>query len=272
MDGVSQPDSKLLDPKKFQDPNVTAAGETRARVSLDGLKTLWINTGTLCNLTCANCYIESSPRNDRLSYITTDEMRSYLDEIRDQGLETEEIAFTGGEPFMNPDMMQMLEVTLARGFHALVLTNAMKPMRHHESSLRKLKYWFEDKLEIRVSVDHYTQELHEKERGPASWQPMLDGLIWLSRNNFNFDIGGRTPWGEDEASMREGYAKLFAQHDISVDANDPAKLVLFPEMDENQDVPEITDQCWSILNVPCCPMMSSSSSVRHWRTPLRMSL
>ena len=75
MDGVSQPDSKPLDPKKFQDPNVTAAGETRARVSLDGLKTLWINTGTLCNLTCANCYIESSPRNDRLAYITTDEMR-----------------------------------------------------------------------------------------------------------------------------------------------------------------------------------------------------
>jgi hypothetical protein len=140
-----------------------------------------------------------------------------------------------------------------------VLTNAMKPMRHHESSLRKLKYWFDDKLEIRVSVDHYTQELHEKERGPGSWQPMLDGLIWLSRNNFNFDIGGRTPWGEDEASMREGYAKLFAEHDILVDANDPAKLVLFPEMDANQDVPEITDQCWSILNVDPGAMMCASS-------------
>jgi sulfatase maturation enzyme AslB (radical SAM superfamily) len=259
MDGVSQPDSKSLDPKKFQDPNVTAAGETRAWVPLDGLKTLWINTGTLCNLTCANCYIESSPRNDRLSYITFEEMRLYLDEIRDQELETEEIAFTGGEPFMNPDMLQMLEVTLARGFRALVLTNAMKPMRHHESALRKLKYWFDDKLEIRVSVDHYTQQLHEKERGPGSWQPMLDGLIWLSQNKFNFDIAGRTPWGEDEADMRAGYAKLFAEHDIAVDANDPAKLVLFPEMDANQDVPEITDQCWSILNVDPGAMMCASS-------------
>ena len=259
MDGVSQPDSKSLDPKKFKDPNVTAAGETRARVSLDGLKTLWINTGTLCNLTCANCYIESSPRNDRLAYITTDEMRAYLDEIRDKGLETDEIAFTGGEPFMNPDMMQMLEVTLSRGFRALVLTNAMKPMRHHEAPLKKLKYWFNEKLEIRVSVDHYTQQLHEKERGPGSWQPMLDGLIWLSQNKFNFDIGGRTPWGEDESSMRQGYTTLFAEYDISVDANDPIKLVLFPEMDANQDVPEITDQCWSILDVDPGAMMCASS-------------
>ena len=54
-----------LDPRKFQDPDITADGEERARVALTRLETLWFNTGTLCNLECANCYIESSPRNDR---------------------------------------------------------------------------------------------------------------------------------------------------------------------------------------------------------------
>ena len=259
MGGVCQPDRNPLDPSKFQDPYITAAGETRARVSLDVLRTLWINTGTLCNLTCANCYIESSPRNDRLDYITIDEVCSYLDEIRDQGLETEEIGFTGGEPFMNPDMMKMLEVTLFRGFRALVLTNAMKPMRHHESSLKRLKNRFNDDLVIRVSVDHYTQQRHEEERGAGSWHPMLDGLIWLSQNKFNFDVGGRTPWGEEDAAIRDGYAKLFAEHDISLDAKDPFRLVLFPEMDANQDVPEITDQCWSVLNVDPGAMMCATS-------------
>ena len=259
MDGVSQQENKSLDPAKFQDPDVTAAGETRARAFLDGLRTLWINTGTLCNLTCENCYIESSPRNDRLSYITVDEMRSYLDEIRDEGLTTEEIGFTGGEPFMNPDMLQMLELTLSRGFRALALTNAMKPMRNHESALKKLKYWFNDKLVIRVSVDHYTQALHEAERGAGSWQPMLDGLIWLSQHDFEFDVAGRTPWGEEEATIREGYAALFAKHNITLDKSDPAKLVLFPEMDASQDVPEITDQCWSILDVDPSAMMCASS-------------
>jgi hypothetical protein len=56
-----------LDPAKFRDPAVTAKGETRATVALRALETLWFNTGTLCNLTCRNCYIESSPRNDRLA-------------------------------------------------------------------------------------------------------------------------------------------------------------------------------------------------------------
>jgi hypothetical protein len=48
---------KPLDPLKFRDPRITAKGETRAQVALTALETLWINTGTLCNITCANCYI-----------------------------------------------------------------------------------------------------------------------------------------------------------------------------------------------------------------------
>ena len=48
---------KPLDPAKFRDPAITAAGEPRAAVALGGLRTLWVNTGTLCNITCRNCYI-----------------------------------------------------------------------------------------------------------------------------------------------------------------------------------------------------------------------
>ena len=47
--------------EKFSDPQVTAKGEPRASVPLKHLDTLWLNTGTLCNLACASCYIESSP-------------------------------------------------------------------------------------------------------------------------------------------------------------------------------------------------------------------
>ena len=70
-----------LDPKKFRDPDTTAKGERRAAVGLKSLDVLWINTGTLCNLTCGNCYIESSPTNDRLVYLTAAEVAAYLDEI-----------------------------------------------------------------------------------------------------------------------------------------------------------------------------------------------
>jgi sulfatase maturation enzyme AslB (radical SAM superfamily) len=59
-----------LDPSKFQDPFVTAQGEKRAHVVLKALQTLWFNTGTLCNLTCQHCYIESSPKSNRLPRTT----------------------------------------------------------------------------------------------------------------------------------------------------------------------------------------------------------
>jgi len=57
-------------PIKFSHPDITAKGETRASVSFRRLETLWINTGTLCNIECANCYIHSSPTDDRLVYFT----------------------------------------------------------------------------------------------------------------------------------------------------------------------------------------------------------
>ena len=87
----------------FVDPILTAKGDERAWVSLTRLETLWFNTGTLCNLACANCYIESTPKNDRLVYLSTADILSYLDEIEQNRLGTATIGLTGGEPFMNPD-------------------------------------------------------------------------------------------------------------------------------------------------------------------------
>ncbi|MEC8793254.1 MAG: radical SAM protein, partial [Pseudomonadota bacterium] len=123
---------------KFSDPTRTATGEARAQVRLERLSTLWFNTGTLCNIACVNCYIESSPRNDRLAYLSLPDVTGFLDEIADQDLGTETIGLTGGEPFMNPEIMAILELCLARGFKVLVLTNAMKPMAHKQAGLAAL--------------------------------------------------------------------------------------------------------------------------------------
>ncbi len=259
---MSQPEKipiKPLDARKFRDPERTADGEPRARVRLDRLETLWICTGTLCNLTCRNCYIESSPSNDRLVYISQAELCAYLDEIEREGFGTRTIAFTGGEPFMNPDMVAMLEAVLGRGFEALVLTNAMRPMMKVADALLDLHRRFGKQLTIRVSIDHYSRELHELERGPRAWRPALEGLHWLSRNGFAMDIAGRLFSGEPEAPMREGYARMLARETIELDAMDPAKLVLFPEMDERVDVPEITERCWQLLGVSPDAMMCASS-------------
>ena len=258
MNETAEQPVKLLDPEKFRDPWTTANGEQRASVALHRLDTLWFCTGTLCNLACENCYIESSPSNDSLVYISRAEHAQYLDEIEREQLGTQTIAYTGGEPFMNPDMIPMLEDALGRGYDVLMLTNAMKPMMKVSTELLDLQNRFGDQLTVRVSIDHYSQDVHEQERGPKSWEPAVRGLHWLSENGFTIDIAGRLFSNETEDEMRRGYEAFFRREQINVDAWDRGKVVLFPEMG-NQDVPEITTACWSKLGVRPEDQMCASS-------------
>ncbi len=251
-----------LDSRKFRDPFKTATGETRAFVDLKALETLWINTGTLCNITCANCYIESSPRNDRLAYISRSEVAAYLDEIDADRLGTKLIGFTGGEPFMNPDILAMLADTLARGHQVLVLTNAMKPLHNRQAGLLELQRSHGDRLLLRVSIDHYTQAVHEAERGAGTWAPMIEGLAWLRDQGFALNVAARNLTGENEAQLRDGFAGMFRDLELKLNPNDPVDLVIFPEMDAGADVPEITEACWGILSVtPDAQMCASARMV-----------
>jgi uncharacterized Fe-S cluster-containing radical SAM superfamily protein len=251
-----------LAPGKFRDPGVTAKGERRATVAPTGLGTLWVNTGTLCNIACANCYIESSPRNDALVYISAAEVTAYLDEAAARGEPLREVGFTGGEPFMNPGLLAMLADVLARpGLTAIVLTNAMQPMRRYAKGLLALRDRFgTDRLTLRVSLDHHEAAHHDVERGEGSFAKTLEGLAWLAREGFALHVAGRATFGgEDEATMRAGFARLFAEHGIPVDAGDPVALMLFPEMDATADVPEITEACWDILHRSPDSVMCASS-------------
>lgn len=243
----------------FTDPELTAAGEPRASVSPRSLTTVWLNTGTLCNLTCRNCYIESSPKNDRLAYLTRNDVTAVLEEIAAEDLPVREIGITGGEPFMNPDILGILDDCLAAGFEVLVLTNAMRPMMKLCDGLLQIRNRYPQRLTVRVSIDHYDRSLHEDERGRRSWQPTVEGLGWLARHGFRVHVAGRTRWGDSEEDLRAGFARLFDEIGVDLDAADPETLVLFPEMDGSAEVPEITTACWGILDVDPADMMCATA-------------
>ncbi len=246
-------------PAKFRDPAVTAKGEPRATVALRHLDTLCFNTGTLCNIACRHCYIESSPRNDRLAYLTRTEVASYLDEIERDGLGTRLIGFTGGEPCMNPDLIGMLDDVLGCGLQALVLTNAMQQLQRLQPRLLGLQAKYGARLAIRVSLDHYTEAVHDAERGVGTWARTLAGLVWLARHGFAPDVAARRFTAESEVTMRAGFATLFGRNAIAIDAADPVRLMVFPEMDPAREVPEITTACWDILHKSPDDVMCASA-------------
>jgi len=235
---------------KFIHPEVTADGQPRAQVALTGIRTLWVNTGTLCNIACSHCYIESSPTNDALEYIGADDVAAHLDAVQAAGHPLEEVGFTGGEPFMNPALPAMVEDALKRGLRVLILTNAMKPMMRPvpQEAIQRLNALYPGQMELRISLDHYTAPVHDAERGLGSFLSSLTGMRWLRDVGVTLSVAGRGFTDEDEASQRAGYADLFAREAFDIDAYDPARCVIFPEMDLNAPVPEITTACWGILD------------------------
>lgn len=253
------PDPPALAPGKFRDPDWTLDGSPRAVVPFGALSRLWFNTGTLCNIACRGCYIESSPRNDSLVYLTAAEVGAFLDEARRDQLPLEEIGFTGGEPFMNPEILAMLERVLGDGLRALVLTNAMRPMLRSKARILDLRERHGDRLTLRVSLDHPTAAGHEAIRGPRTFAPAIEGMRWLAAAGFRVHVAARLWSGAPEAELRRDYAVLFADLGLATDAFDPTELMLFPEMDARRDVPEISTACWGILGVSPDDLMCATS-------------
>jgi sulfatase maturation enzyme AslB (radical SAM superfamily) len=231
---------------KFQDKYKTAKGEDRAFVELKEYQTLWFNTGTQCNLSCKNCYIESTPQNDRLSFITDDEVKMYLKEIKENKYPISMIGLTGGEPFLNPHIIKIINNVLSENLEILILTNALNLIKRHHEDLIALKDQYGDKLSLRVSLDHHTQEIHENERGKNTFDKTMQEFKFLHDQGFNLSLASRSLINEDREESIRGHNALLKEYNIDLDLDE--KIVIFPEMKSGRDLPEITTECWGILN------------------------
>ena len=236
----------------------TKKGLVRANVKMYSLKTLWFNTGTLCNLSCNDCYIESSPNNDNLVYLSLAEVKSFLNEINLLGFSTNQIGFTGGEPFMNPQIIDMIKESIKHEKDVLVLTNAMRPMMKLEKDILKLRR-YRKRICFRVSLDHFTKVNHEHIRGKNSWEPAIRGVKWLNDNGFLVHIATRMVWDKSEKFIRNNFNDLFKNIQVSINAFDANQLVLFPELNSSIETPEITNECWKLLKKNPEDMMCASS-------------
>ncbi|NIM02476.1 MAG: radical SAM protein [Acidobacteria bacterium] len=147
---------------------------TAPQVELRALDTLWFQVaGTLCNLACHHCLVSASPTNRTHEHLSLATVREYLDEAA--GLGVREFYFTGGEPFLNPEMEAILEATLARG-PATVLTNGLLLTRDRCRRLRALADGSDYSLDLRVSLDGWDAATNDPVRGEGSFARVLKGI------------------------------------------------------------------------------------------------
>ena len=153
------------------------------RVELKSLDTLWFQVGgTVCNLACTHCFISCSPTNHTHEFMPLDQVRRYLDEAVRLGVR--EYYFTGGEPFLNPDMEAILEATLAVG-PATVLTNGLLLDPARCARLKRMEQASDYSLDLRVSLDGYDAATNDPIRGEGTFERVLQGLKNLGEAGIN---------------------------------------------------------------------------------------
>jgi|SRR5436190_9566017 len=164
-------------------------------VPMRALDTLWFQVaGTLCNIECTHCFVSSSPTNRSHEMLTLLDVKRRLDEARALGVR--EYYFTGGEPFMNREMIPILAATLKQG-PATVLTNGMLLTPQVCAELRLLIDASEYSLDLRVSLDGFDRESHDAIRGAGSWDRAMRGLQNLAAVEINPVITATGIRGED---------------------------------------------------------------------------
>jgi sulfatase maturation enzyme AslB (radical SAM superfamily) len=175
-------------------------------VALAHLDELWFQVGgTLCNLECRHCFISCSPTNHTFGFLELETVRRYLEES--VGLGVREYYFTGGEPFLNRDMVDILELTLHYG-PATVLTNGT--MFKHDW-LKRLRQAAADSLyslEFRVSIDGFTAQDNDPIRGPGTFDRAMQGVRQLIDHGFLPIITvTRTRDDQDDAALVQGFVR-----------------------------------------------------------------
>ena len=156
---------------------------TIPHVPMRALDTLWFQVaGTLCNIECTHCFVSSSPTNRSHAMLSLAEVESRLAEARELGVR--EYYFTGGEPFMNREMIPILAATLKQG-PATVLTNGMLLRKEICRQLRELGDASEYSLDIRVSLDGFDRQSHDAIRGAGVWDRVMIGLRNLGEFGIN---------------------------------------------------------------------------------------
>ena len=135
---------------------------------------LWLYSNYHCNLVCTYCLTESGPKVTRREL----DPATMLDLAREAAqLGFSGIGVTGGEPFLVPDMPQLL-LALSRVLPVVVLTNGTLFSR---ALLERMEVLRDADVTLQISLDHAEPEANDVMRGPENFRKVVEAVPELLR-------------------------------------------------------------------------------------------
>lgn len=216
----------------------TSKHEPRGYIDPQRLKELWFHTGTACNLECPFCLEGSKPGDDRLGLLTLEDVKPYIDEAIELGVE--QFSFTGGEPFVAKALPNILAYA-AQFKPCLVLTNGTDAVTQRRKAIAALTDT-PFPISFRISIDYANAAAHDAGRGEGRFDQAWQGIKMLSEMGFHVSVARQAAKGENRHDVDAQYHALFAEHGLQANTT----LVAFPDFSTpfaQVEVPEITENC-----------------------------
>ena len=237
------------------------------------LEDLWVMQGSLCDLQCKHCYTASSPTNNLLEQIHFEELRPHLDAARSWGVQ--KIYFTGGEVFVNEDVLRARANTnddfLASLEYALsiapaeILTNGRRYIRNHWEALERLHRQHGDRLKLRITLESFVPEEHDAIRGKGTFVQTVETVCQFAALGFVPVINAERPLLRVSADeeIRRGFTELFENRGVTVEVNlienilEMGHQLVRIRKNGGQPSPEvfITTNCFQTLDKPAESLM-----------------
>lgn len=152
-------------------------------LSFRWLDTLWVQvTGTLCNIACRHCFITCGPKAHEVPLMTVEQVQRALDEGRRLGMR--HVYYTGGEPFLHPEIQQLIELAL-RIAPLTIVTNGLlldePTVDWVVDRFEKARYSFD----LRVSLDGTSREENDPVRGSGTFDEIVAAIQRLARRGLS---------------------------------------------------------------------------------------
>jgi len=216
----------------------TPDGTPRGFIHTHALEEAWFHTGTACNLACPFCLEGSKPGDNRLQLMRFSDIKPFIDEAFKLG--AKQFSFTGGEPFVNKDIVPILDYAL-QFRPCLVLTNATQPLIQRIKQLEPLSQQ-PHSLHFRVSLDHFEAARHDQGRGKGMFSQALDGMRELYRAGFPLSIASQSIPNKSQDEIDQGFVEALRNAGLPTDL----PRIEFPEFyppAAQIDHPQISAQC-----------------------------
>jgi MoaA/NifB/PqqE/SkfB family radical SAM enzyme len=150
-----------------------------ATVPLRRLSAVWIQvTGTWCNLQCTHCLNASGPVDPWMAPMAAADVERHVEDAARLG--AREVYFTGGEPFLHPQILDLIAFALER-MPTTVLTNGTLIGERLADRLADLASRARYSLEVRVSLDDPEREANDRVRGRGAFDRALRTIARLHR-------------------------------------------------------------------------------------------